>query len=501
MPLTITASTLKPARAKVDVLVVPLFADKVVSHELPIALRRQISSHIRRLEFGCTWGTAALFPVFKASRASFIAVIGLGQRHEAMSNRAEAVRRGMGQVVQEARRHGLKTLAVTLADEVLTAECTRGVVEGTILANYRFTAYAARLHQKDTARSVRRLLVLTSRAALGQVRAEIKKSLAISQGVTLARDLVNQPASAVPPSQLRQQAQAIADASHAISVRIFNRQQATAEGFTAFLAVARGSTEEPYVIHLTYRPPGSAAKKVFIVGKGVTFDSGGLSLKPAEMMEGMKADMAGAATVLGLFSILEKLQPPIEVHGVIAACENMPSGTAYRPGDILQAKNGKTIEVVNTDAEGRITLADALSYAAQHQPDAIIDLATLTGACMVALGETYAGLWSNDAQLQRELLKAGQTAGEGLCALPLPDEYKQFIASKVADLRNLSSSRFGGAITAAMFLREFVADIPWAHLDIAGPSFMERVCLPYYTAGATGFGVRTLVEYLTADRA
>lgn len=495
MLMTVSASTLKAAQATADILIIPLFDDGVIGKHIPEPLRRRISAHLRKLDFNCAPGAAVLFPVFKASRIPFMAVVGLGKKSAAVNDHTEALRRGAGVVVQEARKHGLKTLAVTLPDAT-AALLTRGVVEGSIMANYRFTPYAKHIQKEHTARAVKRLMILTNRESLSGVREDIKKALAVTEGVVMARDLVNQPASALSPATLVTHAQAIANASPSITLRILNRDEAREQGFTAFLAVARGSTEEPYVIHLTYRPSQKNSKKIFIVGKGVTFDSGGLSLKPAEMMEGMKSDMAGAATVLGLFSILERIKPTSEVHGVIAACENMPSGTAYRPGDVLQAKNGKTIEVLNTDAEGRITLADALSYAAEHTPDAIIDLATLTGACMVALGETYAGLWSNDEQLRAQLLSAAGTVGEGLCALPLPEEYKIQIQSKVADLRNLGSSRYGGAITAALFLQEFVNDIPWAHLDIAGPSFMERPCLSYYPLGATGYGVRTLVEYL-----
>jgi leucyl aminopeptidase len=312
------------------------------------------------------------------------------------------------------------------------------------------------------------------------------------------RDLVNKPAGEMQPRTLVKEAQALAQSSSSISVTAWNRKQALAQGFTAFLAVAQGSVEEPYIIHLTYTPPTAAVKKVFVVGKGITFDSGGLNLKPTGYMEAMKLDMAGAAAVLGLFSVLPKLGLPIEVHGVLAACENMVSGSSYRPGDILRAKNGKTIEVLNTDAEGRIVLADALSFAAEHKPDVIIDLATLTGACVVALGETHAGLWSNDSVLSEALLSAARATGEGLAAMPMPSEYHQYLESRVADVRNVRgpTERIGDAIYAAFFLREFVGKNSWAHLDIAGPAYMEKDILPYYPLGGTGYGVRTLVEYL-----
>ncbi|MEX1997948.1 MAG: leucyl aminopeptidase [Candidatus Andersenbacteria bacterium] len=495
MSLPVTVSTLKPARANADLLVIPLYADLTISQSVSLPLRRKILAQLRKLEFTCAWGTATVFPLAKGGRVPFVAIIGLGEKVAATTAHAEAMRRGMGHVIKDARRHSLRRLAIFL-DTSTAAELAAAAVEGAELSNYRFTTYADHLQKEQSVRSLRQLAFLVSREFVPEVRQEITRAQKVLAGVALARDLVNQPASAVSPSYLVTKAREIAASSPRISVKILDQAQAQAEGFSAFLAVARGSTEEPYVIHLIYTPPQPASKKVFLVGKGVTFDSGGLSLKPADMMEVMKADMAGAAVVLGLFAVLDTLQPAVELHGIIATCENMPSGTAYRPGDILRAKNGKTIEVLNTDAEGRITLADALSYAVEHQPNAIIDVATLTGACMVALGETIAGLWSNDEALQTELLQAAQASGEGLCALPLPAEYKSLIKSQVADLRNLSASRYGGAITAAMFLREFVGETPWAHLDIAGPSYIDRPCISYYPGGATGYGVRLLAEYV-----
>ena len=300
------------------------------------------------------------------------------------------------------------------------------------------------------------------------------------------------------PVKLAKEAQGIARRSKLINVNILNREQARREKFNAFLAVAGGSAEEPCVIHLKYVPiaGNNKRKKLWVVGKGVTFDSGGLSIKPAEHMELMKSDMAGAAAVLGLFAVLERMALDVEVHGLIAACENMPSGTAYRPGDVLTALNGKTIEVLNTDAEGRITLADALSFAAKSEPNAIIDLATLTGACLVALGETVAGLWSNNEELKQKVVQAANQTGERVETMPMPEEYESKLDSPIADMQNIPSSRYGGAISAAMFLREFVGDVPWAHLDIAGPSYVEQRYLTYWNRGATGYGVRLLVRLL-----
>jgi leucyl aminopeptidase len=264
--------------------------------------------------------------------------------------------------------------------------------------------------------------------------------------------------------------------------------------------VAQGSPEQPpKFIHLTYSPAGKPAKRVAIIGKGITFDSGGLDLKSAEGMSRMKNDMSGAAAVLGIMQALPKLGPKIEVHGLIAATENMPSGTAFRPGDILRAMNGTTIEIGNTDAEGRLTIADALCYAAKFtEPQEMIDMATLTGACVVALGPLCSGLMASDQRLADRLLAAARAAGERLWQLPLIDEYKEQFKSDVADLNN-TGGRNGGAITAGLFLKEFAGTIPWAHFDIAGPAFIDKDS-PLGPKGATGVAVRTILTYLTSGK-
>jgi len=253
----------------------------------------------------------------------------------------------------------------------------------------------------------------------------------------------------------------------------------------------------PKFIHLIYKPTGRTKDKIAIVGKGVTFDSGGLNIKTGDSMEQMKIDMGGAATVVGLFSVLAQLKPKVEVHGVIAACENMPSGAAIKPGDIVKNMQGKSIEIGNTDAEGRVTMADSLAYAQKQGISKVVDLATLTGAVMAALGTDYAGLFANDEKLAKGLLKAGDVSGENLWLLPLPLEYKKLNQSKVADIKNIPSTRYGGAITAALFLQEFIEeDVKWAHLDIAAPVYAEKPMNSYTPVGGVGFGVRTLFEWL-----
>ena len=281
-----------------------------------------------------------------------------------------------------------------------------------------------------------------------------------------------------------------------VQLTILNKETMEEMGMQATLAVARGSVHPPVGVHLVYKPKGKRKKRIVIVGKAVTFDSGGLSLKPADGMMTMKIDMAGAATVLGIFDVLPLLKLPLEVHGIFLGVENMPSGHAYRPGDVVKAMNGKTIEVLNTDAEGRVTLADALSYAQKLEPDVIIDLATLTGACIVALGEEMAAILSNDKKLTQKLLKAAEETGEPLWELPLYAPYQEHIKSRVADIKNIGMRGAAGTISAALFLAHFVGKTPWAHMDIAGPSYAEREVRPDLPPGGTGYGVRLLVRYL-----
>ena len=298
-----------------------------------------------------------------------------------------------------------------------------------------------------------------------------------------------------------------------MEVKILNCAQCEKLGMGAYLGVAKGSDHEPYFIHLVYKPPHLASghplpavlqgegrvrvKKIAIVGKGITFDSGGLSLKPAQHMETMKLDMAGCAAVLGIFSALPKLKPNVEVHGISAVCENMPSGRAMKPGDIVRTISGKTIEVLNTDAEGRLTLADAFGYVNKFvKPDAMIDMATLTGACMVALGEEVAGYMGNDRALLDNVKKASEASGERAWELPLIEEYRDQTKSHVADFSNITPSRYGGAITAGLFLEAFVEKKSWVHMDIAGPAWADKEVIPYMPKGGTGFGVRTMLELL-----
>ena len=317
----------------------------------------------------------------------------------------------------------------------------------------------------------------------------------ICSGVELARELVGAPPNSLTPSELANQALNIAKEFN-LESKILNREECHDRKMGSYLAVSQGSDLEPKFIHLTYKPQGKSKKRLVMIGKGLTFDSGGYNLKVgASQIEKMKYDMGGSAAVIGAARAIAELRPKdVEVHFIVAACENMINGSALHPGDIITASNGKTIEVNNTDAEGRLTLADALVYGCELEPDAIIDLATLTGACVIALGDEIAGLWTDNDQLAKQITISANSVGEGMWRMPMQNSYKKGLKSMLADLQN-TGPRAGGSITAALFLKEFVQEsIPWAHIDIAGTCWTDKD-RGVDPAGPTGYGVRTLVEW------
>lgn len=325
----------------------------------------------------------------------------------------------------------------------------------------------------------------------------LQRAMAICAGVVLARELVSAPPNVLTPAAMADAVAAIAQET-GMTLEVLERDQCQALGMGAFLGVAQASDLPPKFIHLTYRPEVEPRRKLAIVGKGLTFDSGGLNIKVAGSgIEMMKIDMGGAAAVFGAAKVIGQLQPDVEVHFISAATENMISGRALRPGDILTASNGKTIEVNNTDAEGRLTLADALVFAEKLGVDAIVDLATLTGACVIALGDGIAGLFSPDDALAAELIQAAAQTGEKIWRLPMEEKYFDGLKSPVADMKN-TGPRPGGSITAALFLKQFVTTTAWAHLDVAGPVWTEKES-GYNNPGGTGFGVRTLVQWVMSQ--
>jgi len=419
-----------------------------------------------------------------------VILVGMGKPEEVTRG---AVRRAAAIAARRALGMGAETFAVHVAHEfragVQPASLGQVLVEGVGQGAWQFRELRA-------AEGGRRTLKALDIIATRDDRAEIEKGRrvgsAVAIGQKLARNLQALPGNVCTPSYLAEIARQLGRAYN-FKVTVLGRPQLEKQGFGALLAVAQGSAQEPQFITLEHRGAGRS-QPVCLIGKGITFDSGGISIKPAQSMEDMKYDMSGAAAVLGTFEVLGQLKPPLNVVGVIPSCENLPSGTAYKPGDIVRSLLGKTIEIVNTDAEGRLILADALAYVQRFKPTCAIDLATLTGAIVIALGNTATGLMGNDDGLLEQVRRAGELASERCWPLPLWDEFRELIKSDVADVKN-SGGRAAGSITGAWFLREFVDGFPWAHLDIAGTAYTERD-QPHLAKGPTGVGVRLLTEFV-----
>lgn len=416
-----------------------------------------------------------------------IMLVGLGK---ADTLNAESLRRAAASVGRLAKKQKCKTLGISLPvwnDD--TAQTAQAIAEGVQLALYQDNRFKSEPEEKETQVETVDLL------GLGGQEAAITHANQIVSGVMLARELVAAPANELTPVTMAEIAQAIAS-EHNLEIEILEREDCEKLGMGAFLGVAKASDLPPKFIHLTYKPQGTPRRKLAIIGKGVTFDSGGLNIKGAGSgIETMKMDMGGAAATLGAAKAIGQLKPDAEVHFISAAAENMISGHAMHPGDILKASNGKTIEVNNTDAEGRLTLADALVFADKLGVEAIVDLATLTGACIVALGNEIAGLFTPNDELASELQKASESAGEKFWRMPMEEKYFEGLKSGIADMKN-TGPRAGGSITASLFLKQFVKDTPaWAHLDVAGPVWTDKEN-GYNPSGATGFGVRTLVNWV-----
>jgi leucyl aminopeptidase len=412
----------------------------------------------------------------------WLLVVGLGAREE---TEAERLRVAAALAAQEAARLEATSIAWELPESDDPASAADALVTGTILASYRFDRFKSGEGEESPR--------LESLTLLGpaEIADTAERARIAAEAQNRSRDLQSTPANFATPTFLAERAEEIASTSEALSVDVFGRAELKEKGMGGLIAVGQGSVEEPKLIILRYAGGGSGPRTAF-VGKGVTFDTGGISLKPGAGMQEMKMDMSGAAAVLEATAAIAELGLSLDLIALVPTTENMPSGTAIKPGDVITQYNGKTVEVNNTDAEGRLILADALAYAVEQEAERIIDLATLTGAVEVALGSTYAGLVSNDDALAAEVTEAGEITGELVWRLPLHPEYKELMKGTVADLSNLAKKRKAGTITAASFLEEFVGETPWAHLDIAGTSW--DVGREYVGNDANGFGVRLLVE-------
>ena len=482
-----------PELIKADLLVLPVRETKLdepAIRALDRRLKGNLRERIQKSKFRAAEGSGLLYSTAGLLPAAHIFLLGIGKESDLAT---DTWRKAGARVAKEAAGIGAEAAAFFFAPDRNPQDAAGAIVEGMLLASYQFNKY--RSNSKLPA--VIKNLTLFSPGLRRSPAAEksiqlVEKSI---PGVFLARDLINETPSITTARFLAEQAQRHCR-GRGLSVEVWKKNKIEAMSLAGLLAVNRGSQEEPRFIFMHYRPRGKPRKRVALIGKGITFDSGGLSLKPAKSMETMKLDMAGGAAVIATLSRLPHLDLDIEVAGYVPATDNLPGANAQKPGDVIRYLNGKTIEVLNTDAEGRLILADALALAAKQKPDYMINLATLTGACVVALGPEVAGLFSNHQPLADQLIRCAQESGEKVWQLPLIKEYRELIRSSVADMKNVGGAH-GGAITAALILQEFVADLPWAHLDIAGPAFAESDT-GLSPKGGTGFGVRTLLKFLSS---
>ncbi len=457
---------------------------------------------VRSGEFKAGLGETMLLHAPAGVKAERLLLVGLGK---AKTLSADHVRKGAGAAVRAAKPRGIREMAIAfpedhaLSDEHLEElPCTltaRALTEGAEIAEPDWDTY--RSDRKDL--SVRKLTVVAKEeepSTRAEIEAGFEVGLALAAAQNFARSLVNEPGNVLTPTVLAARAKAMCDEA-GLPCEVYSTEKLAELKMGAFAAVAQGSAEPPALIVMTYTPEGGAAEGapvMGLVGKGITFDTGGISIKSADGMEKMKYDMAGAAAMIGAMKAVAALKPGVKVIGVICSAENMPDGKAYKPGDVVTAMSGKTIEIINTDAEGRLVLADGLHYAKTLGCTHLIDAATLTGACVVALGHLNVGLFSNDEPTWEKFMAGTVASGEKFWRLPCTDDYREQIKSQIGDIMN-TGGRAGGAVTAAMFLKEFAGETPWIHLDIAGCAWNEE-SKPWLPKGPTGIAVRSIVEWV-----
>jgi leucyl aminopeptidase len=480
----------KPAATVTDALVVALAPGRgkkaeVIAPGLTAAVRTRLQESLGAL--GATGSAGEVTRIPGGTGVKAPVVVGLGLGDAAKQADAEAVRRAVGEAVRSLAGTKRIALALPLDDD----EALLTVSVAALLAAYDFTAFR-HTSKKDRKAPVQSVTVLLPAPATAAQKRAVKEVAAVAAAVNLTRDLVNTPPNALPPAALAAAAaEAVADLP--VDVTIWDELDLVRDGCGGILAVGPGSANPPRLTRLDYSPADATAH-LALVGKGITFDTGGISIKPAANMDEMKSDMAGAAAVIAAVKAIAELRLPIRVTGWVPSAENMPSGTAQRPGDVIRIYGGRTVEVLNTDAEGRLILADAIGMAAEDKPDLLIDIATLTGAAVVALGSRTAGVMSNDDEARAAVVAAAGSAGETMWPMPLPDDLRAALDSGTADIANIGD-RMGGMLSAGVFLREFVpAGQTWVHIDIAGPSFNEKAAYGYTPKGGTGCGVRTFVQ-------
>ncbi len=511
--MQIKVESREPASAEADLLVLPLFALDPAHWKLPprlVALERALGGKLTAaLSSGDFRGKKAeTLLVHGEAGASVRRVLLLGLGAES-GVQADGLRRAAGIAIgiAQGKRAARVAFLVPALRRLRPPAQAQALAEGAVLAGYRFDRYKTK--REEVPAEIASFTLLFERTdELRAARQAAGCGVVLAESQNIARDLSNEPANVLPPAALARAAEKVAREC-GLACRVLAVPELRKRGMGGLLGVGQGSANPPRLIVLEHnaptKPRSAAARRsaarptVCIVGKGITFDSGGISIKPAAAMHEMKHDMSGAATVVGALRAAALLEIPLHVVGVIAAAENLPSATAYRPGDVLTTASGQTVEILNTDAEGRVVLSDALHFArTEYAPEAIVDLATLTGACVVALGKWCSGLFSNDDRLAGRLAQAGEATAERLWRMPLWDDHREAIRGEVADLKN-TGGRDGGAITAAAFLSCFVEKTPWAHLDIAGTAYVDKP-LPCQPRGATGVGVRLLAEWMRSYR-
>jgi leucyl aminopeptidase len=494
MPLDIQLRAAQPLDLAADLLVVGVLQASGKAPAFPPSLKPidqalggALAKLAAREEFTGKRDQALSLSTLGRLAADKVVVLGLGDRR---SLGAPGVRAFAAKAARAANAEKVRTLAIALPAG-LEGEL-RALGEGLELGAYRFTKYLTGERKPKT--ELTSVVVGVPAKLKPNAKALVTLGQRVAEAVNLSRDLSNEPGNVMYPETLAAAADRVAKQSAGLKIEVFDFKEIRRRGMKLIDAVGRGSSHEPRLVHLSWAPKGAKRKLVF-VGKGITFDSGGISIKPAAGMGDMKHDMSGAANVIALMHAVAAVKPKIEVHAIAACAENMPDGNAYRPGDIWGSLDGKTVEIVNTDAEGRLVLADALAYARTLSPDLIVDNATLTGACVVALGNTCSGWYASEEGAAREFSRALDDAGEQMWRMPLLEDLREQIKSDVADVKQ-AGDRHGGSITAALFLREFAGEGPWIHCDIAGPASIDRPTLWMQSKGATGHGVLTFLAMI-----
>jgi leucyl aminopeptidase len=492
MPVKIQLAAQNPLTLTADLLVLPVAAGANLKQEPLASVDKALGGALAKLiaveEFKGNKDQSLEVPALGTLPARKVFLMGIGTRGQ-MSN--ADWRTFAAKAARAANGTKAKSLAIALPDG-LAADKLRYVAEGIVLGAYRFDKYFTG-ERRPKAELGTATLAAGTKGRPGKTQTSaIEMGERVAAAVCLTRDLVNEPPNELFPARLAAEAQRMSKDS-GLKCLVFDKKEIEKRGMKLLVAVGQGSVNEPRFVHISYTPK-RPKKKVVLVGKGLTFDSGGLCIKPAPGMGEMKSDMAGAANVIGLLAACAAVKPNVEVHGIIASAENMPDANAYRPGDVFGSLDGKTVEIINTDAEGRLVLADALAYARALEPDVLIDNATLTGACVVALGKTCSGFYATSERLAGQFAGAAKDAGEQFWRLPLLEDLKDQLKSDIADLKH-TGDRWGGSITAALFLREFVGKCEWIHADIAGPVLGDRATL-FYPKGATGHGVLTFLRFV-----